>query len=378
MVVEEIGDLWALERAGVVSGLYHVLGGHLSPLDGIGPEQLNIGKLVERAVPPVKEVLLALNATVEGQSTAHYLTEQLQGHGVTVTPARAGRADRRRARLPRRGHAGRRHQEPAHDVARPRSDAVLSTCDIVGLIARAIARRTIGRSQPDETSHGRTRVESSNLVAGISSCRPPARLSASASALALWPFVDQMNPHRGTPPPRSDGGRSRSDPAGAGDPGPVAGLADFVRNRTRGEISRPANVLVRLPDRLARNAALPRANTRPMMPTGRTEAHDNWLVVVGLCTHLGCILKSSETGEDGANADEAWFCPCHAARFDVSGRRARRTALARTCRCRRISFSRPAGSASADCGEAQPRAARSIGTMDGQLPILISPRASKP
>ena len=85
VVVEEIGDLWALERAGVVSGLYHVLGGHLSPLDGIGPERLNIGKLIERAAPPVKEVLLALNTTVEGQSTAHYLTEQLQGRGLTVT-----------------------------------------------------------------------------------------------------------------------------------------------------------------------------------------------------------------------------------------------------------------------------------------------------
>ena len=117
MVVEEIGDLWALERAGVVSGLYHVLGGHLSPLDGVGPEQLNIGKLVERAVPPVTEVLLALNATVEGQSTAHYLTEQLQGHGLTVTRHGAGRADGRRARLPGRGHAGGRHQEPADDVA---------------------------------------------------------------------------------------------------------------------------------------------------------------------------------------------------------------------------------------------------------------------
>ena len=85
VVVEEIADLWALERAGVVTSLYHVLGGHLSPLDGIGPEQLNIGKLIERTVPPVTEVLLALNATVEGQSTAHYLTEQLQGHGVIVT-----------------------------------------------------------------------------------------------------------------------------------------------------------------------------------------------------------------------------------------------------------------------------------------------------
>jgi recombination protein RecR len=85
VVVEEIADLWALERAGVVNAVYHVLGGHLSPLDGIGPEELNVVRLIERAVPPVKEVLLALNATVEGQSTAHYLTEQLQGHGVAVT-----------------------------------------------------------------------------------------------------------------------------------------------------------------------------------------------------------------------------------------------------------------------------------------------------
>jgi recombination protein RecR len=85
VAVEEIGDLWALERAGVVKGLYHVLGGHLSPLDGIGPDRLNIAKLIERAAPPVQEVLLALNATVEGQSTAHYLTEQLQGRGVIVT-----------------------------------------------------------------------------------------------------------------------------------------------------------------------------------------------------------------------------------------------------------------------------------------------------
>jgi recombination protein RecR len=85
VVVEEIADLWALERAGVVKGLYHVLGGHLSPLDGIGPEQLNIGRLIERAIPPVKEVLLALNATVEGQSTVHYVTEQLQGSGVAIT-----------------------------------------------------------------------------------------------------------------------------------------------------------------------------------------------------------------------------------------------------------------------------------------------------
>ena len=85
VVVEEIGDLWALERAGVVGGLYHVLGGQLSPLDGIGPERLNIARLIERVQAPVTEVLLALNATVEGQTSAHYLTEQLRGRGASVT-----------------------------------------------------------------------------------------------------------------------------------------------------------------------------------------------------------------------------------------------------------------------------------------------------
>ncbi len=86
VVVEEVGDLWALERANVVSAQYHVLGGHLSPLDGIGPDRLNIPNLIARArSPDVKEILLALNATVEGQSTAHYISDQLQGIDVTVS-----------------------------------------------------------------------------------------------------------------------------------------------------------------------------------------------------------------------------------------------------------------------------------------------------
>jgi recombination protein RecR len=86
VVVEEIGDLWALERAGVVNARYHVLGGHLSPLDGIGPDQLNIPNLLARvASGGVSEVLLALNTTVEGQSTAHYVTEQLASSGVAVS-----------------------------------------------------------------------------------------------------------------------------------------------------------------------------------------------------------------------------------------------------------------------------------------------------
>ena len=86
VVVEDVGDLWALERAGVVTSGYHVLGGHLSPLDGIGPEKLNIASLVQRASDPaVKEVLLALNATVEGQSTAHYVADALGPTGVVVS-----------------------------------------------------------------------------------------------------------------------------------------------------------------------------------------------------------------------------------------------------------------------------------------------------
>jgi len=86
VVVEEVGDLWALERAGVVSAQYHVLGGHLSPLDGVGPDKLNIASLVSRArSPDVKEILLALNATVEGQSTAHFISDQLASADVTVS-----------------------------------------------------------------------------------------------------------------------------------------------------------------------------------------------------------------------------------------------------------------------------------------------------
>ncbi len=91
VVVEDVGDLWALERAGVINARYHVLGGQLSPLDGIGPDQLNIPRLIERARPPqVAEVLLALNATVEGQSTAHYLREQLAPNGVKVSVLQQG------------------------------------------------------------------------------------------------------------------------------------------------------------------------------------------------------------------------------------------------------------------------------------------------
>lgn len=85
-VVEEVGDLWALERAGAWSGLYHVLGGTLSAIEGVRPEDLAIGSLIERAgQPQVKEVVLALNATVEGQTTAHYITERLKALGIAAS-----------------------------------------------------------------------------------------------------------------------------------------------------------------------------------------------------------------------------------------------------------------------------------------------------
>jgi recombination protein RecR len=86
IVVEDVADLWALERAGAMNARFHVLGGTLSPLDGIGPDDLNISGLVDRlAAGRVSEVILAVNATVDGQTTAHYLTDQLSGFGVKVT-----------------------------------------------------------------------------------------------------------------------------------------------------------------------------------------------------------------------------------------------------------------------------------------------------
>lgn len=85
-LVESVGDLWALERAEVINGQYHVLGGTLSPLDGVGPEDLNISTLIERASSDeVTEIIIALNATVEGQSTAHYITDLLEAANVTIS-----------------------------------------------------------------------------------------------------------------------------------------------------------------------------------------------------------------------------------------------------------------------------------------------------
>ena len=85
-VVEDVADVWALERAGSFRGRYHVLGGTLSPIEGVGPDDLGISRLVARAAAPeVSEVILALSFTVDGQTTAHYIVDRLRDCGVFVT-----------------------------------------------------------------------------------------------------------------------------------------------------------------------------------------------------------------------------------------------------------------------------------------------------
>ena len=83
-VVEDVSDLWALEPTGAFRGRYHVLGGTLSALDGIGPDDLNIERLLAR-IKPGMEMILALNATVEGQTTAHYLADKVAGRDVSIS-----------------------------------------------------------------------------------------------------------------------------------------------------------------------------------------------------------------------------------------------------------------------------------------------------
>ncbi|MFM2444300.1 MAG: gap repair protein [Pseudomonadota bacterium] len=86
VVVETVADLWALERAAAIRARYHVLGGTLSPLDGVGPKDLNLSSLVDRVQgSEVREVILAVNATVDGQTTAHYVTDLLSAQNVRVT-----------------------------------------------------------------------------------------------------------------------------------------------------------------------------------------------------------------------------------------------------------------------------------------------------
>ena len=90
-VVSDVADLWAMERSSAFKGRYHVLGGVLSALDGVGPEELHIPRLVNRVeTGGVSEVILALSATIDGQTTAHYIADQLEGSGASVTSLAQG------------------------------------------------------------------------------------------------------------------------------------------------------------------------------------------------------------------------------------------------------------------------------------------------
>jgi recombination protein RecR len=90
-VVEDVSDLWAMERGQAFKGKYHVLGGTLSALDAIGPEQLRIPKLMDRvSSEQVTEVILALNATIDGQTTAHYIADQLEARDIKITSLAQG------------------------------------------------------------------------------------------------------------------------------------------------------------------------------------------------------------------------------------------------------------------------------------------------
>ncbi|MEG8099049.1 recombination mediator RecR [Candidatus Liberibacter brunswickensis] len=86
IVVEDVSDLWALERAKALNALYHVLGGTLSPLDRIGPEDIGIKSLIERIkVKDIRELILAISATIEGQTTSHYIIDKLKGVDIKIT-----------------------------------------------------------------------------------------------------------------------------------------------------------------------------------------------------------------------------------------------------------------------------------------------------
>ena len=139
VVVEDVADLWALERAGAINARYHVLGGVLSPLDGVGPDDLAIASLVERvAAGGVAEVILAVNATVEGQTTAHYVTDRLAG--VSRPHSRASPTACRSAASSTISTTAR---SPPPSAAAPRSDGL--TASLPAQASRfALTSRTCG------------------------------------------------------------------------------------------------------------------------------------------------------------------------------------------------------------------------------------------
>jgi ubiquinol-cytochrome c reductase iron-sulfur subunit len=132
----------------------------------------------------------------------------------------------------------------------------------------------------------------------------------------MWPLVAQMAPNSATPPPETVDVDLRSIQPGSTRIVRWRDAPVFVRHRAREEVQQArATPLANLPDQFARNVMLP--ENAPALDSNRTlVGHDEWLVVSGSCTHLGCILAAGRTDRPS----EAWICPCHAARFDLSGR----------------------------------------------------------
>ena len=206
VIVETVGDLWALERAGVVKGRYHVLGGTLSPLDGVGPPtSISRASSHASAEGGVREVIIAVNATVDGQTTAHYVTDMLSHLGVRVTRlahgvpvggeldyldegtlaaairlGRSGRSDPAAARRPVRGREGRR--------------AVSRRCPADRLLpglTRGGRRTRAGRSPSGQASRdAEAWTGTGSLLLGAAELDAPMawpalRISKEASSLAL-------------------------------------------------------------------------------------------------------------------------------------------------------------------------------------------------
>lgn len=219
-------------------------------------------------------------------------------------------------------------------VEQPGHTGVRSDCLLRFPSGRLRTRRSDTRSQPRATVASsrlamsrsiteRCRVDcmagqenSSDIARRDFVVQAAAAFGAVGLAAACWPFVAQMNPNSATPPPEVRDVDLTEIPPAATKLVRWRGAPVFVRHRTREEVQEARSTpLSNLPDPLARNAVLP--EKAPALDSNRTKVgHEEWLVVIGLCTHLGCMLTQNPMRD----LAETWFCRCHAARFDVSGR----------------------------------------------------------
>jgi ubiquinol-cytochrome c reductase iron-sulfur subunit len=143
--------------------------------------------------------------------------------------------------------------------------------------------------------------------------------AAVGAASLLWPFIQQMNPDASTLALSSVEIDLAPVKEGQAITALWRGKPIFIRNRTKAEIESAENVDVKnLPDELARNENLPTDD--PATDVNRTiKGHENWIVLIGICTHLGCIPKGQAMGDERGEFG-GWFCPCHGSQYDTSGR----------------------------------------------------------